>query len=337
MKIAFFEVEKWERQYLSERLPGHELVFVDKPLTGATAAKAKGCDAVSVFIYSRITKQVLAKLPGLKLVATRSTGFDHVDIGYCKQEGITVCNVPTYGENTVAEHTFSLILALSRKLYPSIKRTREEGSFHTDDSLRGFDLKGKTLGVIGTGHIGQHVIRMAHGFQMDVLAHDRHHHTQLARKVGFRYASMEGLLRESDIVTVHVPLTEETRHLIDKSAIAKMKDGAILVNTSRGGIIDTHALVEGLHSGKLGGAGLDVLEEECEVKDEQEVLSEKFKKTCDMRTLLENHLLMKFDNVIITPHNAFNSREALRRILDTTVENIEAFDSGKPFNMVNSS
>ncbi len=335
MKIAFFELEKWEEEIVRKQLNGHSLTFSKEPLNAGNANKFRDVDAVAVFVFSHVDKKVLQKLPRLKFVTTMSTGFDHIDIKECKKRGVVVCNVPTYGENTVAEHAFALILALSRKLFPSIKRTHEEQRFESDETLRGFDLKGKTLGIVGCGNIGKHVARIANGFEMNVLVFDVNCDQNLARKIGFEYCSMDELLKKSDVITLHVPYNKHTHHLLDAKAFSKMKRGVYIVNTSRGAIIDTHALVKALESGKVAGAALDVLEEECEIKEEKTLLTEKFKTQCDLRTLLEDHLLMKMDNVIITPHNAFNSTEALERIIHTTIDNVKSFAAGKPVNTVN--
>jgi len=271
-------------------------------------------------------------MPKLELVTTRSTGFDHIDLGACKKKGITVCNVPAYGENTVAEHTFALILGLSRKLIDCVERARK-GNFELE-GLRGFDLQGKTLGVVGCGSIGRHVIRIAKGFEMKILVFDLYKDKKFAKEIGFQYAGMDKLLKESDIVTLHVPLNKHTYHLIDKEKIAKMKKGAYLINTARGEIVDTDALVKGLKNEQFGGAGLDVLEKECALKEERELLTKEFAKTCDLKTVLEEHILLEMPNVLITPHNAFNTNEALMRILEVTIESVKGFKKGKKVNMV---
>ena len=243
-----------------------------------------------------------------------------------------VCNVPAYGENTVAEHTFALILGLSRKLVDCVERTRK-GSFELK-SLRGFDLQGKTIGVVGCGNIGRHIVRMACGFEMKILVFDLHKEMKFAKKMGLKYVGLDKLLRESDIITLHIPLNKHTFHLINREKIALMKKGALLINTSRGGIIDTDALVKGLRSGKLGGAGLDVLEEECEMAEERELLTKGFAQKCDLKTIVENHILLEMPNVIITPHNAFNTKEALMRILEVTIESVKGFKKGRKINVV---
>lgn len=332
MKLGFFELEKWEEEVIKKAFPQDQLVLSTKKFTAKEAEKNKDLDALSVFIYSKIDENMLSKLPKLKLIATRSTGFDHIDIETCKKRKITVCNVPSYGENTVAEHTFALMLALSRKMVDCVERTKR-GSFDLT-GLRGFDLKGKTLGVVGSGKIGQHVIRMAKGFDMNLLVYDAFPNPQLAKDMGFSYVSIGELLKNSDIITLHVPYNEKTHHLINKEAFSKMKKGAYLINTSRGGVVDTDALVKALKSGKLAGAGLDVLEGECELLEERELVSKDFPQKCDLKTLVEDHILLTMTNVIVTPHNAFNTNEALMRILQTTLDSINGFKQNKWVNVV---
>ncbi len=327
MKIAFFEIEKWEEPIIKERLKGHTLFFSSKPLEKKDLKKVKDFEILSVFIYSYIKKEMLGELKKLKLITTRSTGFDHINTEECKKRKIPVANVPTYGENTVAEHTFALLLALSRKLIESVERTRR-GNFELE-GLRGFDLKGKTLGVVGCGNIGRHVVRIARGFEMKVLVFDVKPDTSFAKLHGFKYVPLNTLLAESDIVTLHVPLNSHTFHLLNARNMKLLKKGAILINTARGGLIETNALVQALKKKQLAGAALDVLEEECEIKEERQLLSSHFKQhtanKCDIQVALENHILLAQDNVIITPHNAFNSNEALMRILETDLANIRGF------------
>ena len=221
---------------------------------------------------------------------------------------------------------------LTRKIHKAYERT-VRGNFSIE-GLRGIDLQEKTLGVIGAGSIGTHVIRIAKGFEMKGIAFDKFKNLKLARKLGFKYVNFAYLLKNSDIITLHAPYNKSTHHLIDRKAIYKMKNGVIVINTSRGGAIDTTALLDGLQSGKIAGAGLDVLEEECFIKEEKQILSKHFLKECDLKTVLQNHILLKQENVIITPHNAFNSHEALHRILDTTILNINSFLRKKPVNVV---
>lgn len=332
MKVVFFETENWETDYLRNQLNGFDASFVPGKLTAENIETAKEAEIISVFVDSQLTKDILENLSNLKMIAARSTGFDHIDVNFCEEKGIIVCNVPYYGENTVAEHAFALMLDLSRKIHESVGQVKEEG--FAAKGLRGFDLKGKTLGIIGLGRIGQHVARIAQGFEMDILVYDAFPDKKLAKKLNLRYFSLEDLLKSSDILTLHIPLNEKTKHLINGQNINLIKKGAYLINTARGGIVETAALVLALEKGILAGAGLDVLEEECYIKEEGQFLSEDFYKKCDVKTMLANHILMDKKNVIITPHNAWNSNEAIQRILDTTIENIKGFAKGKPINIV---
>ncbi len=331
MKIAFFGVKLWEKEYLKKKLGKHDLKFFEEDLDDSNISKIKDYQAISVFIYSKINSKTLSKLPKLKIIATRSTGFDHIDIKECKKRKIIVCNVPSYGENTVAEHTFGLILALSRYIHKLYMRTlRDDFSI---EGMTGFDLKGKTIGIVGAGHIGLHVIRIAKGFEMDVLVYDVNKDLKLSKKLCFRYVGLNELFKKSDIVSLHVPYNKYTHHLINKRNIKLMKKGAILINTSRGGIVDTNALLFALENKILGGAGLDVIEGEELIKEEKQLLHETGNVE-KWRTIVRNHKIFRMENVVFTPHNAFNSKEALMRILDTTTENIKSFYSKKPINII---
>lgn len=322
MKIAFFEVKNWERNYLKKNLKNHSLAFYNKPLSIENVRKIRNFGIVSVFIYSKVGKQIIQKFPQLKLIVTRSTGFDHIDLKECKKRKITVCNVPFYGENTVAEHTFALILSLSRNIHKSYVRTTRED--YSIEGLKGFDLKGKTLGVVGTGHIGLHVIKVARGFEMSVLAFDINQDKFSAEVLGFEYVPLEELLKKSDIITLHVPYNKSTHHLINKDTIKLIKKGALLINTARGGVVDTEALITALDKKILSGVGLDVLEGEQLIKEEKQLLYDP-KKLEVLGDLVKGHILLSKDNVVFTPHIAFYSQEALERILDTTVQNIMSF------------
>lgn len=330
MKIAFFEATDKDIAYLGEKLSQHEVTFFKEPLDAKNASEAASSDIISVFIYSAVTSVVLEKMPQVRAIMTRSTGFDHIDLIACNKRGISVSNVPYYGENTVAEHTFALILALSRNVHKSYARGLK-GDFSID-GLIGFDLKDKTLGVIGTGHIGLHVIRIAKGFGMHVLAFDTQKNTFLSEVLHFTYASLDDILAKADIVTLHVPYNEHTHHLINEENVGKMKKGALLINTARGGIVENKALVKALDQGILSGAGLDVLEGEELIKEENQCLH------IDCQTDTKHHEegkdLLSRDNVVFTPHIGFYSTEALERILDTTIENIEQFVSGKKKNQI---
>lgn len=331
-KIAFFELEDWEKEHVRERLQGHEIKFFDHELNSEKVNEVADCEALGIFIYSELTPEILEKISNLKIIATMSTGFDHINLDKCREKGIAVCNVPTYGENTVAEHAFALILSISRKIPWSLERTKK-GDFSLE-GLRGFDLKGKTLGVIGTGRIGRHIIRMAKGFEMNILAYDPFPNHEAAQQLGFEYFGFDDLLARSDIITLHAPYNEHTKHMINLGNINKIKKGAVLINTARGGLIDTTALLKAIEEKIISYAGIDVLEEECFIKEEKQLLSKAFKKECDLKTALEEHMLIDQDNVIVTPHNAFNSEEALKRILDTTISNIQKFYEGNAENVV---
>lgn len=332
MKIAFYELEDWEREELRKvAFEGHELALWAQPVNERTLTAASDSEIVSVFVRSSLTASTLAMLPKLKFIATRSTGFDHIDLEACHERGILVSNVPSYGENTVAEHTFALILALSRNIHKAFVHTlAREIPFK---ELRGFDLEGKTLGVVGAGRIGLHVIKIAKGFGMDVVAFDVRQEPLLAEVLNFRYVPLEELLQVSDIVSLHCPYSVRTHHVINSENIRLMKRGALLINTARRGLIDPTTLTEALDDGLLGGAALDVLEGEELLKDERQILAQPLAQD-KLRTLILNHSLFRRDNVVITPHIAFNSREAVHRILETTVENLRAFLEGRPKNLV---
>lgn len=330
--IIFLEVEPWEEEFLMKRCPpSWQARFYPEEADRIEREKIEDAAILSPFIYSDLSAGVLSLLPALKMVATRSTGYDHVDTSFCRERNIVVSNVPTYGANTVAEHAFALILSLSRKIYQARERTiHGDFSFH---GLQGFDLMGKVLGVIGTGQIGRHVIRMAKGFEMQVRAYDAKADPSLAKLLGFQYVDLNALLSGSDVISLHCPLTPQTQHLIGRSQFQKMKKGVLLINTARGGLVDTEALLWALDEGIVSGAGLDVLEEEEAIREERELLSKRFDEE-RLRSVVRNHILLKREDVIITPHIAFNSREAVERILTTTVENIAAFLEGKPRNRV---
>jgi len=332
MEVAFFELKNWEKAYLKKKLKNYSLKFFEEALSNDNVSKAKNSDIISVFIYSKINKDILKKLSKLKIITTRSTGFDHIDLKECKKRKIIICNVPYYGENTVAEHTFALILSSSRNIHKSYVRTlRDDFSI---EGLTGFDLKGKTIGIIGGGHIGLHVAKMARGFGMNVLVYDINKQNFLAEVIGFSYVNLDELLKKSDIISLHVPYNKHTHHLINKNNIKKIKKGAILINTSRGGVVDTSALLYALEKKILGGAGLDVIEGEELIKEEHELLHETGNPE-KWKTIVRDHKIFHMDNVVFTPHNAFNSKEALIRILDTTIENIGFYSNKNPVNVVN--
>jgi D-lactate dehydrogenase len=332
MRIAYFFQEAWEEEYVRKALPDDTLAFYAGGLKGNPVSDNEA-EALCVFIDSHIGEDELARFPKVKLIATRSTGYDHIDLAAAKKHGVTVVNVPFYGENTVAEFTFALILALSRKVAGAHRRVIETDTFSQDGS-RGFDLEGRTLGIVGGGHIGMHVARIARGFQMNVVVFDVKPDEQKAKEFGFAYASLDELLGRSDIVTLHVPYNQHTHHLLNAESFKKMKQGAYLINTARGAVVETSALVASLASGQLAGAGLDVLEEEGDLSDELKLLAGPQTNPEELATILRNHYLISHPSVIVTPHIAFNTDEAIRRILDTTIENIKAFQAGMSKNLI---
>lgn len=336
MKIYFYGLHLWEGDYLKDKigksLSEHEIEFSEKDLNPDSLPE-NDAEIISVFVDSVVDKKVLDAMPNLKMIATRSTGFDHIDLKEAQKKGVVVSNVPAYGANTVAEHAFALLLTLSHKVYEAYDQVREKGSF-SQEGLQGFDLLGKTIGVVGTGHIGTYAIKIAKGFGMEVIAHDINPNSDLEKELDFKYKDLDELLSSSDIVTIHVPFCEDTEGMFNEERLRKMKEGAVLINTSRGGIVETEALVKVLEEGHLAGAGLDVLEEEGVVSDELEFLRKEHPQESDLRAVLANHVLIDMPNVIVTPHNAFNTKEALERILKTTVLNIESFIEGNPENTV---
>jgi D-lactate dehydrogenase len=331
MRIAFLEVNDWEIPHLQKKLPEHQTSFHPGKLQEMDAGALQDVAVLSVFIYSQANLSLLEKLPRLRLIATRSTGYDHIDLDACRARGIQVANVPNYGENTVAEHTFALILSLSRHIHKSYLRVTQ-GNL-SREGLTGFDLKGKTIGVLGAGRIGLHVIKIARGFGMDVLVTDVRQDSFLAELLNFRYVPAEQLLASSNIITLHMPYSDQTHHYLNRERIALIRKGAVLINTARGGLVDTDALLAALNDGTLAGAGLDVIEGEQYISEEQEMLRSTHPAEV-LRQIVRDHVLLRHENVVFTPHNAFNSREALLRILDITSENIRGFLSGAPTNLV---
>lgn len=332
MKIVVFDVEPWERGNFDRLKADHDLQLVSEPLKETSAECYSDAEVISGFVYSTFSKDVLDRFPQLKMIATRSTGFDHIAIDECREREIIVSNVPTYGSATVAEHVFALLLTISHRLEEAIDRTRK-GDF-SPKGLQGFDLYGKTMGIIGTGDIGLEAIRIAKGFAMDVLAVDIRPNREAEGEKGFRYVELDELFASSDVISVHVPANPKTRHMISREQFAKMKDGVVLINTARGDIVDTKALIRALSERKVAAAGLDVLPEEPVIREEAELLRSVYEERHDLSTLLANHLLVHMRNVIVTPHSAFNTKEAAQRILDTTVENILAFAAGQPVHVV---
>ena len=317
MVISFFEINELEQKRFEEKLQGNTLKFFEENIQNVDKNEYKDSDVISVFIHSKVDKDIIDNLDNLKLIATRSTGTDHINIDYAKFKNIDVKNVPLYGENTVAEHTFALMLSLSRKIHESYTSSIK-GNFSTS-GLMGFDLKGKTIGIIGGGRIGLHVARMARSFGMHVRVYDINQDMFLAELINFKYIDLNELLKVSDIISLHVPLNEHTKYIINKDSISKMKDGVVIINTARGGLINNTDLINALESGKIYGAGLDVLEGE-EFLFEENIFNSPIENAA--KVIVESKMLTQMPNVVITPHNAFNSIEAVYRIIDTTIDNI---------------
>ncbi len=332
MKIVIFEAEAREQSAFEKLKGAHDLRLVPQAVRPDNATDFADADIVSTFVYSTLDRATLAQLPALRLIATRSTGYDHIDTAYCRERGILVSNVPTYGDNTVAEHVFALLLAISHRLLAAVEKTRT-GSF-SPAGLEGFDLEGKTIGVIGTGNIGRHVIRIANGFGMRVIAFDVKPDPRLARESRFDYVTFDNLVASADIITLHVPADPQTRDILNADVFRRMKDGVIIINTARGTMIDARALIQALRSGKVAAAGLDVLPDEPLIREEAELICSIYCDRHDLRNLVADHVLMRLPNVIVTPHSAFNTREAVQRIVGTTVANIEAFLANKPQHVV---
>ena len=269
MKIVVFEAEGWEQAACAELAQRHDVVCTAEALASETAGGHPEAEVISTFVGSTLDAEVLARFPRLKFIATRSTGYDHIDLAWCRAHGVTVSNVPDYGDSTVAEHAFALLLAVARHLVEAVERTRR-GDF-SQAGLRGFELQGKTLGVLGTGRIGRRVIAIGKGFGMDVIAFDLHPDEDSARRLGFRYAALDAVLSSAEVLTLHVPATPQTVGMIGDAQFARMRPGAVLINTSRGSVVDVPALVRALADGKLQAAGLDVLPQEPQIREEAEI------------------------------------------------------------------
>jgi D-lactate dehydrogenase len=317
MRVAIFSAKNYERMLLDElnARHGHELVYFDVLLESRTVSLAVGFPAVSIFVNDLVDGDALKRLAagGTKLVATRSTGFNHIDLAAAKELGVKVVRVTDYSPNSVAEFAVGLLLALNRKIPRAYNRTRE-GNFELD-GLMGFDLVGHTVAVIGTGKIGTIFARIMAGFGCKVLGFDVHHSPEFD-KIGGRYVDAEGIT-EADIISLHCPLTPQTRHIVNARTLARVKRGALLINTSRGGLVDTEAAVEALKSGQLGGMAIDVYEQEAAL----------FFKDLSSTVIPDDVIqrLVSFPNVILTGHQAFFTREALTTILDTTLASISDF------------
>lgn len=332
-RIAFFDAPEDTSQQIKSVFP--DAITTSEPLSEKTAHLAKNCEIISIFVSSEASSSVLEQLPQLKFIACRSTGYDNVDLAAAHKRGILTSNVPSYGENTVAEYAFALILSLARKIPQALSQVRA-GEIDTHE-LSGIDLAGKTLGVVGTGRIGSHAISIGRGFNMKVIGFDPFPRMELEGQLGFSYVDFRELIKTSDIITIHAPLSKTTHHLFDAAAFRAIKPTALLINTSRGEIIDTEALTAALSVNKLAGAALDVIEGE-ELLDSQRELQiiRQHKSKKKLQLAAEIAALEKLQNVLISPHNAFNTVEAINRIWQTSLENIRAFQAGKAQNLVES-
>lgn len=291
---------------------GHEISFDSRNISDVDLNKHKGSELLSVFVFSKVSRDIIASLPNLRFIVTRSAGFDHIDIEAASERGIVVSNVPGYGNLPVAEHVFALLLALLRRIVTADSAVR--AARWPSQELQGKLINGKTFGLIGTGAIGANVAKIARAFGATVIAYDVIKRPELEAAEVLKYVSLDELLEGSNIISLHVPLLKETHHIINESSISKMKDGAILINTSRGAVVDQKALTLALQSGKLFGAGLDVLEKEPPEPDDP---------------------LLKLDNVVLSPHIAWYTDYSENYILQLTIKNINAYLGGKPQNVVN--
>lgn len=334
MKIIFFEVPKEEQSLFPQSFNRAEVSFFEEKLNENNVDKAKDADIISVFITSLINKNVIDALPNLKFIATRSTGFDHIDYVYAMTKGIKVSNVPAYGSHTVAEFAFTLILSLSRNIIKANNYITGSSDFHYFSNMEGFDLNNKTLGIVGTGKIGKNVVKIAKGFNMNVIAYDLHPDLVFAKENNFSYKSLIEVVSLADIITLHAPCNKEDIHLINKEKISAMKKGVYLINTARGELVDTEALVWGLKEGIIAGFGADVLEDEKPLRDWASFLASGKATEEEKRIIGLNYQLMEMSNVIITPHIAFYTREAVALIKQITIENIQGFLAGSPINLI---
>ncbi len=324
MRLAVFDTHRFDREALeaSNARYGHTLVFFEPRLTAQTARLAQGFPAVCSFVNDKVDAPALEVLHagGTRLVALRSAGYNHVDLRAAERLGIQVVRVPEYSPYAVAEHAVALVLALNRRIHQAYARVRDWN--FSLDGLVGFDLHGKTVGLVGTGRIGRAAAHIFHGFGCRLLCFDMKPDEALERELGARYVSLETLYREADILSLHVPLTPDTHHLVDARALEQMKRGVMLINTGRGALIDSKALIDALKRGHVGAAGLDVYEEEEGI----------FFQDLSGQVLQDDVLarLLTFHNVLVTSHQAFLTREALGNIADTTLGSVQAFERGEP-------
>lgn len=319
MKTAIFSIHKFEREpLLAAAKNKHELLFLEPSLSATTAMLAKDCEAVCIFVNDEGSKKVLGLLAqiGIKYLLLRSAGFNHVDIEAAKELGLRVARVPEYSPYAIAEHTIALMLTLNRKLIKAHNRIREMN--FSLDGLTGFDMHGKTVGIIGTGKIGKIVIEILKGFGCKLLAFDVYQDDKWAKEAQVQYVNMQKLCGQSDIISLHAPLTEQTKYILNKATFLKMKKGVMIINTSRGGLINTKDIIVALKSGQIGYLGLDVYEEEKGLFFEDH-----------SEDILQDDIiarLLTFPNVLITSHQAFLTDTALQNIADTSMSNLDCFE-----------
>lgn len=322
MRLAFVAMEESEIPLLRRRFSrAHFSSSLD------TVPDPDRLEALGIFIYTPLPASILQRFPALKYIVTFSTGFDHIDTGYCRRRGIEVYNIPDYGTETVAEYTFLLMLALLRRLRHCESALRELAPV-SPSQLRGWNLHGKTLGIIGAGRIGSYVARLAHAFGMRILACDSVRPPHLTQMYGVEFVPLLALLRQAGIITLHVPLTAKTRHLLNRRAFNRMKRGVFIVNTARGGLIDTAALAQALESGRVAGAALDVIEGEHLLANQRALLHGKLP-IDQMRAAFVGNALLHDNRVLLTPHIAYNTYEALRTITRRGIETLEQLGKGQ--------
>lgn len=323
-KIAFFGVKSWEREEIEKEIVNLDAIGVGifEEELQSNLEVAKNYDVISISSRSKINKDILDTLSSLKMISTRSTGIDHIDIEECQRRMIEVKGASTYGSNSVAEYTFALILTVAKKIVEAHQAV--ENDEFSPEGLTGMELYGKTLGIIGLGRIGTNVARIAKGFGMKLLVSEIKPNEEVVKELGVQLVDLDTLLKESDIVTLHVPSQKDTYHLINRNNIKIMKVGSILVNTSRGAVVESEAIIWALNKGVLRGAGIDVVEEEEKMEDKTLVTSQMLTKE-DLLGVLSYHKLRDRDDVVFTPHNAFNTKEAITRRIKTTIENINNF------------
>lgn len=332
MKILCYYALDWERDFFIKNMPSDTVTFIKGSTREFPLVKDGDVDALCIFVDSPVSKKFLEQLPKLKLIIARSTGYDNIDLQEAQRRHITVCSVPAYGKTAVAEYTMGLMLNLTRKISQACDAA--QGNRFCVHGWCGIDLCGKTIGIVGTGSIGSRVAELAHAFGMNIVACDVHPNKELAKRLDFSYVTFDQLLAQSDIITLHVLYNQSTHHLINCDNITKMKRGSYLINTARGAVVQTQALVKGLYEGILAGVALDVLEQEGYMSDMVPLLLKQNPQVVVVQTVLANQYLMHHPCVLMTQHNAFNSQEACTVGWQISCENIKAFAAGKPTNVV---